>query len=90
MKTLVAVVVMAAMLGCTAPTFTDLGNGVGVPVESIDEYARSRGVSRAQARAQMRAESDAERLRKHAEKYGVSVEEARRQLEHAGSVDSDQ
>ncbi|MCP4639554.1 MAG: hypothetical protein GY851_03940, partial [bacterium] len=41
--------------------FTNLGNGVGVPSNSIDEYAEEHGITREQARVRMRQEIDARR-----------------------------
>ena len=42
--------------GCSGPTFTNLGNGACVPTESIDNYAKAHGVSRAEAKKQMLAD----------------------------------
>ena len=84
-----AVSLLFAVLGCCGPTFTDLGNGVGVPSESIDKYAASHGISREEARAQMRVDSDTKRIQEHAEKYGLAYEQAQQQLQHAGQVDLD-
>ena len=77
------VVLLGIVVGCGGPAFTNLGNGVGVPFESIDKYASEHGVTRAEARAQLRIESDNRRANDHAVKYGISNEEAKRQLEHA-------
>jgi len=44
--------------GCSGPTFTDLGNGVGVPTGSIEEYANENGIERNEARKQMLDESN--------------------------------
>ena len=44
--------------GCAGPTFTNLGNGVGVPAESIEKCATEHGVTRAEARSQLRKQSD--------------------------------
>lgn len=76
---------LTAVLGCSGRTFTNLGNGVGVPSESIDNYAKEHGVTPAQARAHFRSESDAQRIKDQATKFGISEEEAKRQLEHAAS-----
>jgi hypothetical protein len=72
--------------GCTSPTFTDLGNGTAVPSTSIDEHAAENGLTRAQARAQMKQEYDQRRIAEYAEKYGISPEEAKAQLEHADEI----
>jgi len=82
----VSVLFLVGVLGCGGHVFTNLGNGVGVPSESIAEYAARHGVTGAEARAQMRIESDRERIREHAEKYGLSLEEAQRQLQHGLEV----
>lgn len=40
--------------GCSGgPTFTNLGNGIGVTSESINAYAKANGVTRAEARQRM-------------------------------------
>ena len=77
------VALFALALGCNGPTFSDLGNGVGVPTESINAYAVEHGITRADARNRLRADSDARRIKEHATKYGISEDEARRQLETA-------
>ncbi len=74
------------LFGCTSRTFTDLGNGVGVPLSSIDEHAAENGLTRAQARAQMKQEFDQRRIAEHAERYGISPEEATIQLERADEI----
>jgi hypothetical protein len=74
---------LAIVAGCARPTFTNLGNGVAVPVESIKNYATEHGVSHAAAAAQLRIESDDRRIKEHAAKFGITVEEAERQIEHA-------
>ena len=79
----VLVVFLALACGCAGRTFTQLGNGVAVPVESIAEYAETHGISRAEARIRMRAESDVQRIEAHAAKYGVTIEEATIQLQRA-------
>ncbi len=76
--------VMIVFGGCGGPSFTNLGNGVAVPPETIGEYAELRGITRAEARARMREESDKQRISDHAKKYGVPLEEAKEQLEHTG------
>jgi len=42
-------------------TFTNLGNGVGVPTGAIDDYAEKYGISRDEAKKRMLAESNQER-----------------------------
>lgn len=48
-----ALLIAVAFLGCSGPRFTNLGNGVGVPSESIDNYAKANGLSRDEARQKM-------------------------------------
>ena len=79
------VVLFGIVVGCGGPTFTNLGNGVAVPFESIDKYASEHGVTHAEARAQLRIETDNRRINDHAAKHGISEEEAKRQLEHAAN-----
>jgi hypothetical protein len=43
-------ITVALISGCGGPTFTDLGNGVGVPSESIESHAQASGISRDEAR----------------------------------------
>ena len=74
---------MILLVGCAGRTFTDLGNGVGVPSGSIADYAEAHGLTHAEARTRMRDESDQQRIGEHAEKYGVSEDEAKEQIEHA-------
>lgn len=52
---LLAVFLVATIFvfGCARPDFTNLGNGVGVPPEGIDEYAKAHSISRAEARDRM-------------------------------------
>ena len=50
-----------SIFGCTGPTFTNLGNGVGVPTESIDSYAKANGISRDDAKKRMLDESNQKR-----------------------------
>ena len=58
---LALLIAVALIFGCSGPTFTNLGNGVGVPTESIDSYARAKGVSRNEARQRMLDESNQKR-----------------------------
>lgn len=44
--------------GCGGRYFTDLGNGVGVPTASIDDYAEANGISRDEATKRMLEESN--------------------------------
>ena len=84
-----SVVVCASLLvGCGGPTFTNLGNGVGVPVETLNEYAQEHEVTRAEARVLLKAELDARRIQEHADTHGISEDETRRQLEHASRTSS--
>ena len=55
-------------VGCGGPTFTNLGNGVGVPVETIERYAAEHGVSRAEARTQLRIQSEKRRSKSRPER----------------------
>ncbi len=75
---------MIFLVGCGGPTFTNLGNGVGVPSEAIADYATANGLTHDVARARMRVESDQRRIVEHAKEYGISNEEAKEHLEHAG------
>jgi hypothetical protein len=70
-------------VGCSGRVFTNLGNGVAVQSEAIGALAREKGITRVQARALLREESDQQRIAEHAETYGVSLDEAKEQLEHA-------
>lgn len=74
---------LACLTGCGGPTFTNLGNSVAVPSESIEDYATVPGISRTEARTRLREASDRRRIAEHAETYGISQEEAKRQLDHA-------
>lgn len=57
----VLLITVAFIVGCSGPTFTNLGNGVGVPTESIDSYAKANGISRDEARQQMLEQSNEQR-----------------------------
>ncbi len=96
----VASILFASVLGCNGRTFknvglgrdrtfTNIGNGVGIPAESIEDYARAHGVSRGEARVQMRAQSDERRITEHAKKYGLTMEQAMKQLKFSGEVQDD-
>ena len=76
---------LVVVAGCAGPTFTNLGNGVGVTAESIEKYATEHGVTRAEARSQLRKQSDDKRIKEHAAKYGITEEQAKRQIEHAAN-----
>jgi hypothetical protein len=80
---ILVVALFAFAFGCNGPTFSNLGNGVGVPPESINAYAVEQDVAQAEARTRLRVDSDAQRIKEHAMKYGISEDEARRQLETA-------
>ena len=60
--------------GCAGPTFTNLGNGVGVPAESIEKCATEHGVTRAEARSQLRKQSDDTAIMRVAVKRNPRVE----------------
>ena len=64
----------------------NLGNGVAVPVETLNEYAQEHEVTRPEALALLKAESDVRRIQEHADTYGISEDEARRELEHASRI----
>ena len=49
------------ILGCSTPTFTNLGNGVGVPTKSIDSYAKENGISHDEARQRILEASNLKR-----------------------------
>ena len=76
------------LLGCSGPTFTNVGvgRGVGVPTQTIERYARDHGISNAEAKARIRAEADASRIESHAKKYGLTNEQAKEQLRYAGEI----
>ena len=79
----VSFMVAIVCAGCSSHRFTNLGNGVAVPSDAIPTLAREKGISPAEARQQLRRESESARVSEHAEMYGTSVDDARRQLEHA-------
>lgn len=79
------VLLLNVVAGCAGPTFTDLGNGVAVPAESIERYATEHGVTRAEARLKLRKSSDDNRAKEHAAKCGIAEEQANRQIEHAAN-----
>jgi hypothetical protein len=54
-------------------------------MESVDAYAELHGVTKAEARAQLQADSIRRGIEEHAAKYGISEDEAKRQLEYAAS-----
>ena len=43
---------------CSGPTFTNLGNGTGVPTEDIAKYADDHGISFEDARKEMLAKDE--------------------------------
>ena len=47
---------MYIILGCSGPTFTNVGNGVGVPDDAITAYASKHSISREEARARLLVE----------------------------------
>lgn len=80
MRILISVMLLAVSGGCAGRYFTNLGNNVGVPAKTIDQYAATRGITRAEARARLRAESDAEPVQGvqgDAKKHGVCEDEAK-------------
>jgi hypothetical protein len=58
-RALLAFVVITT--GCADRCFTDLGNGTGVPIATIQQYADQNGVSFQHARQALRAQDDARR-----------------------------
>lgn len=58
---LALLIAVAGFSGCSGPKFIDLGNGVGVPTESIDAYAKDHGISRKAAKQRMLEESNQNR-----------------------------
>ena len=58
---LALLIAVAFIFGCSGPTFTNLGNGVGVPTKSIDSYAKTNGISRDEAKQRMLEESNQKR-----------------------------
>ncbi len=58
---LTLLIAVAFIFGCSGPTFTNLGNGVGVPTESIDSYAKGNGISRDEAKQRVLEESNQKR-----------------------------
>ena len=52
--------VLVVITGCAERMFTDLGNGTGVPAQSVKAYAREHGVTEAQARKAMLADTEAQ------------------------------
>jgi hypothetical protein len=79
------VALFCLLVGCSRPVFTGLGNGVLVPRESIDKYAAENGLTIDQARTELRREIDANRVKDHSVKFGVTEAEAKRQLDYAAS-----
>ena len=75
---------MLVLVGCGGRMFTDLGNGVAVPSETIDTISRENGITHAQARSLLRTKSERKRIAEHAEEYEISFDEAKKQLEHLG------
>lgn len=79
----ITLLLLVVVSGCSGPTFTNLGNGVAVPSESIDRYANEHGITRAEARLKLREKSDDDRVKEHAAKHGISLEDAKQQIEDA-------
>ncbi len=42
--------ILAVSLGCGGPTFTNIGNGVGVPSDHIDKVADENNITRDEAK----------------------------------------
>ncbi|MCM2374487.1 hypothetical protein [Aporhodopirellula aestuarii] len=61
---LALLIAVAFTFGCSGPKFTNLGNGVGVPSESIDSNAIANGISRDEAKQSMLEESNGKRQAK--------------------------
>ena len=49
----VAILFAMCLCGCAGKNFTNLGNGTGVPNETIDAYVKEHDVSREQARLEL-------------------------------------
>jgi hypothetical protein len=84
------VLLLCGLAGCGGPNFRNVGisRDVVISTDSVESYATKHGVSNAEAAealAQLKNESDRRRTKEHAAKYGISEEEAKRQLQHAGS-----
>lgn len=60
-RLLLICVAIVFISGCGGATFTNLGNGVGVPTGAIDDYAEEYGISRDEAQKRMLAESNQKR-----------------------------
>ena len=70
-------------LGCGA---ANVGVARGtVSSQEIDRYVAEHDVTQGEARAMLQAELDRQMVAEHAAKYGVSEEDAERQLEYAAS-----
>ena len=83
-RALLLFVMLAIAFGCSGRTFTNLGPGVGgVPSKSIDDYAATHKITRAEAIERMKAEFNQRRIEDHAKKYGTSLGEAKSQIEHS-------
>ncbi len=76
-RSIFVAVVAVSMSGCSGRTFTNLGNGAGVPSASINKYAAENGLTRDQARTQMRQDADQQRISEHAERCGITPEEGK-------------
>ena len=72
--------------GCANRTFTDLGGGVGVPSESIAEYAEAHGLSHDDARAIMRQDMGQSSDFIYAEDYDISIDDAHEPVKNAESL----
>ncbi len=94
-RSLVFIVLFSLVLGCSGPTFTNVGGGraksvgIGVTPQSIEQYARDHGVSTVEAKARIRAEAAARRIESHANKYGLTIDQAKEQLKYAGEIENE-
>lgn len=79
MKYLLAIA-CGVVVGCGGPNFTNLGNGVAVPIESVDRYVIEHGVTRTEARARLRAELDQRRNQRQADDGLPKASDPRRQI----------
>jgi len=84
------VLLLCGLAGCGGPKFRNvaIGRDFVITTDSIERYATKHGVSNAEAAealAQLKSEFDHRRTKDHAAKYGISEEEAERQLRFAAN-----
>ncbi|QDU54275.1 hypothetical protein [Aeoliella mucimassa] len=79
--------VMVSTLGCTGPMFTNVGVGrnYGVRENYVQKYAERHNITYEQAIEEVRDKTEQAAIAEHAEKYGISAEEARKQLGYAAA-----